>query len=200
MSKFAKYTKVYNEDPNQTLAEKLFELVKAGSKTYDLFEVEGVRLPGSPKDQGPTKVVVEVKNVYAKSIKDKFEDTETFLGKHGYKTGKFTHWSKKNVTVTVFATDHYGDDWKMGSVKYWFADQHHTMADSAIGGPFSKYKKLGNELEIEVPEIMMLSNGTVNKDFMMNMMGSWVLLSDVVKKQNNAKFNRIADILKKVAA
>ena len=185
----------YFEDTNEIYSSRIWELVKAGSKTYDLRDYDGVRDPNIPMDQGASIIDVKVERQFRKTQKDDWVSMEEFLQLPDVAPfGKMRYSMRYNVKITVKTRDRYDDKWTVGTMKYWFTKKCSDTADSMIGGPLASYNHMATDLEVSMPKEI-YENDEDFKIYYTNLVGCWIVLVDEhIKTQNEQKFKKLAAI------
>ena len=186
----------YFADKNEVFSTRIWELVKAGPKSYNLFDYEGIRHKDAPADRGPAEVKVEVETLYRKKQKDEWVTIEDFLKQPGVTPfGKVRYTMRYNVTITVKVNDRYFDKWSIGNVKYWFTKKCTDMMDGMLGGNLMDYDQMATDIEVNLPEAA-FDGEDINKDYYQNLQASWLLLVDKhVRAENAAQYDKLAAIL-----
>jgi len=181
----------YYEDTNEVMSTRIWELVKAGNCSYNLFEYDGIRHKDCPKDAGPTEVVVQIETLYRKTQKDKWVSIEQFLKQKGVTPfGKVRYTIRHNVTIAVKSKD-LGTDWTVGTIKYWFTKKCSDMSDGVLGGGLMEYDRMGEDVEVAIPAQAM-DGDVFNKDYYRNLMATWLILVDKhVKAENQQKMDEL---------
>ena len=186
------YTTQYFEDTNEVFSTRIWELVKAGNRSYNLFEFDGIRNKDCPKDEGPTEVVVQIETLYRKTQKDEWVSIEQFLKQKGVTPfGKVRYTIRHNVTIAIKSKDWLGTEWTVGTIKYWFTKKCSDMSDGVLGGGFMEYDRMGEDIEVAIPTEAM-DGEFFNKDYYTNLQAAWLILVDRhVKAENQQKMDEL---------
>ena len=181
------------EDKNEVLSTRIWELVKAGSKSYNLFDYEGIRIDHAPADRGPASVDVKVETLYRKTQKDDWVSFEDFIKQPGVTPfGKVRYTLRYNVTISVTANDKYFDSFELGTVRYWFTKKCSDMTDAVLGGILMDYDRMATHISVEVPDFA-FDGDECNVDYLTNLNGAWLLLVDRhIKAQNQKKSDELS--------
>jgi hypothetical protein len=197
----SKFESIYFEDKNEVFSTRIWELVKAGSKSYNLLEYDGIRHKDSPEDFGPSIVDAKVETLYRKTQKDEWVSLEDFLKQPGVTPfGKLRYSMRYNVSITVIgrillkvrnAKDKYFDELTLGRIKYWYSKKCTDMSDGMLGGPLMNYDRMGEAIEVSVPKSA-FDGEDISKDYYKNLQVSWLLLVDKhIKAENQAKYDKL---------
>jgi len=184
------------EDKNEVFSTRIWELVKAGSKSYNLFDYKDIRCDDAPADSGPASVEVKVETLYRKTQKDDWVSFEDFLKQPGVSPfGKVRYTLRYNVTISVTANDKYFDSFEIGNVKYWFTKKCSDMSDAVLGGILMDYDRMATHMSVEVPDFA-FDGDECNTDYLTNVNGAWLLLVDRhIKADNQQKSDKLLALL-----